>query len=138
MDPTGKLTNDDFYHIVRNCLNLAPDVVVDLTSVNVTILPNSGFMGDYLKINIIASCPTRREIKAFVKVMPSDVPERRKYVISMGAYQKETRVYFEIFPLLASISPCWWACSCFLSKPDLIALTDLSEEGFQLQVIIYH
>ncbi|XP_066998233.1 uncharacterized protein [Anabrus simplex] len=97
----------------------------------------TGFMGDHLRIQVVVKetrLGQRYELQFFSKSLPTTSQEHIDYVLSFGAYEKEVVAYSSILPELREClaTRARWSCDCFLTRPDLIVLENISHQGFQL------
>ncbi|XP_066995896.2 uncharacterized protein [Anabrus simplex] len=133
---SGLLSSEEVFAIVSRRLG-SEDIQVEEV-VYAPIGPGmTGFMGDHLRIQIVAKetrLGQRYELQFFSKSLPTTSQDHIEYVISFGAYEKEVVAYSTILPKLRECqgSQARWSCDCFLTRPDLIVLENAAHQGFQL------
>ncbi|XP_067004245.2 uncharacterized protein [Anabrus simplex] len=106
-----------------------------------------GFLGEHLRldVSVVANKSGVEEelnIHFFVKILPRN-SFHSNYVVSMGAFEKEVLFYSTLLKDLSKYQKhnsalCledatgdnFWAPECFLTRPDLIVLEDLSGINF--------
>ncbi|XP_067008674.2 uncharacterized protein [Anabrus simplex] len=147
MSSSGILSNEECRSIIQACLKEN-----DFNDVKVEIKPlegaPAGFMSEHYRIRLQVEFPdnTVREFKFFAKTVPRKVPLHTAYVEDSGAYFKETYFYSKVMPGLQthrvkdegtangdeSFKNHRWAPQCFLTRPDIVVLQDLSVYNMKL------
>ncbi|XP_053695043.1 uncharacterized protein LOC128742644 [Sabethes cyaneus] len=94
-----------------------------------------GFLGEYLELEITVedngSCTSSHY---FLKALPIIDRNQRAMMEELGFFQKESRVYSEIFSAFGlNQEPAKWRPDCYLARGDLIVLEDLKRRyGFTM------
>lgn len=100
---------------------------------------NLGYLGSHYRLDIIA---TRKKetvaLSFFLKSIPYEVPDQADYVTKKGVFQKETKFYNVIMPLLCEGyrgEP--WAPQCYKVKSDSIVFEELSNKGYSMRAKLF-
>jgi len=107
-----------------------------------------GFMGDHLKLQatvLLHEGNQKQKLEFFAKSVPMKNEVFQEYVETIQAFKKETGFFSNLLPNLKKYvikskqtleddgdsSANSWTCECYLSKPNIIVLEDLTAIGFQ-------
>ncbi|XP_067008687.2 uncharacterized protein [Anabrus simplex] len=147
MSSPGILSNEECRSIIQACLKTD-----DFNNVTAEVKPlggtPAGFMSDHFKIRLRVDFPdnTVQEFKFFAKTIPRNNPLHVAYVEASCAYFKETYFYSKVLTGLrryrvkdegaeseeGSFKNHRWAPQCFLTRPDIVVLQDLSVYNFNV------
>lgn len=124
---------DECKEIIRKSLQLEDPNILEYKLQKIP--GHIGFLGEYLELEIVVEDNGRHTSgHYFLKALPIVDRNQRKMMEELGFFQKESKVYAEIFSALGHNQERFkWRPDCYLARGDLIVLEDLKKRyGFRM------